>query len=318
MRDTNKRDWMRQALAAVLATGLALSSAQAGQNPGESSPPLQWKMKYVVGAGPQAARRNCQVTFEGDELICAAKKKVLLSIPLASIYEVASCNNRERHPLKAGLRTAGALPSGILSSPSGDPQADAAVLTLYMVYGFVPTFAISSLVHKKRQRYVVSINWESEFGYEEAVFELSPATYESFLPALQNVTGKEWLNLAVQRKRLTEARDTLAIRLPVRTRVAPFQLKPGDYRLVLLEGAEGRGNLYFIEGKKVDPRRIAAVAPVEVLPDAGPAGLLPLTYGDWEGASTIREVRFSGKTLRLTGTAHNSARTEKEPDIRPN
>src|SRR3989304_1919644 len=129
MKHTSQRNWVRQVLAVVLATGLPLSSAQAGQNAGESSQSLQWKMKYVEGAGPQAIRRNCQVTFEGEELICEAKKKVLLSIPLASIYEVASYNNRERHPLKAGLRTAGAFPSAILSSPSGDPQGDAALLT---------------------------------------------------------------------------------------------------------------------------------------------------------------------------------------------
>lgn len=318
MERTQERKWMRQVLAVVLVMGLALSSAQAGQNAGESSRPLQWKMKYVEGAGPQAQRRKCHVTFEGDELICEAKKKVLLSIPLASIYEVASYNNRERHPLKAGLRTAGAFPSAILSSPSGDPQGDAALLTLYMMYGFVPTFAISSLVHKKRQRYVVAITWESEFGHEEAVFELSPAAYESFLPALQKVTGKEWLNLAVQKKRLMETRDALAIRLPARTRVAPFHLKPGDYQLVFLESGDGRGNLYFIEGKKVNTRRIAAVAPVEVLPGPGPVHLPPLTYGDWEGAATIREVRLAGKTLRLAETVLDPARPEKEPEIRPN
>jgi len=309
---------MRQVLAAVLATGLAFSSAQAGQNASESSRTLQWKMKYVEGAGPQAVRRSCRVTFEGDELICEAKKKVLLSIPLASIYEVASHNNRQRHPLKAGLRTAGAFPSAILSSPSGDPQGDAALLTLYMMYGFVPTFAISSLVHKKRQRYVVAIAWESEFGPEEAVFELSPAAYESFLPALQKVTGKEWLNLAVQKKRLMETRDALAIRLPARTRVAPFHLKPGDYQLVFLESGDGRGNLYFIEGKKVNSRRIAAVAPVEVLPGLGPADLPPLTYGDWEGAATIREVRLAGKKLRLKAAAQEPASSSPESKRPPN
>lgn len=313
-----QQNWTRRVLAAVLATGLVFSTAAAGQSASGSSQPLRWKMKYTEASGPQTARRNCRVTFEGDELICEAKKEVLLSIPLASIYDVASYNNRERHPLKAGLRTAGKFPSAILSSPSTDPQADAAFLTLYMMYGFVPTFAISSLVHKNRQRYVVAICWESESGKEEAVFELSPATYESFLPALQKVTGKEWRNLAAQRKRLAEARDALAIRLPGRTLVPPFQLKPGDYQLVFLESSGGRGDLYFIEGKKIDARRIAAVSAVEILPGADAAGLPALSFGDWDGAATLREVRIAGKTLRLTTAPPDRIRQEKESEARPN
>jgi hypothetical protein len=274
---------------------------------------FSWRVNYLNNTKGPARKERVAVTFEGDELVCAAGPKVLFSIPLASITEVVSFSGGERRALAAGLRTAGRLPVEILKNSGGssaDAQLAAGVLTLYMVYGFVPTFAISSIVHKRKERYLVRIGWEENSMLREAAFELNPSAYKSFLPQLQRATGKEWVNLAAQKQRLEEAKNNGGIViLPRRAMAGSVELEPGRYRIVLLED---RGEVYFIQGTKFNTKRIAAVVEAETLPgpvDAEPASLTLVENGT---VVAIQDVRLRRKTLRLKTGLPNWPGAEKE------
>jgi hypothetical protein len=280
---------------------LLVPSTAAAQNAGAQ--PFSWRMNYVNTVKQPVTKERVAVTFEGDHLVCSAGKRVVFSIPLESITEVVSFNNGERHALAAGVRTAGKLPISILrnsGNSSSDGQLAAGLIMVYMVYGFLPTFAISSIVHKRKERYVVRIAWDEDSMPREAAFELSPRAYKSFLPQLQRATGKEWINLAAQKQRLAESKENGGIvSLPRRAMAGTVELQPGRYRVVLLETDEGRGEVYFIEGTKFNTKRIAAVVEAETLPgqaEAGPASLTLVENGD---VVAIQEVRLRGKTLRL-------------------
>jgi hypothetical protein len=298
MRATWTSKAARQAAAALVTLCLLVPSTAAAQNAGAQ--PFSWRMNYVNTVKQPAVKERVAVTFEGDHLVCSAGKRVVFSIPLESITEVVSFNNGERHALAAGVRTAGKLPISILRNSgnnSSDGQLAAGLIMVYMVYGFLPTFAISSIVHKRKERYVVRIAWEENSMQREAAFELNPRAYKSFLPQLQRTTGKEWINLAAQKQRLAESRENGGIvSLPRRAMAGTVELEPGRYRVVLLED---RGEAYFIQGTKFNTKRIAAVVEAEISPapaEAGPASLTLVENGD---GVAIQEVRLRGKTLRL-------------------
>jgi hypothetical protein len=299
--------------AAVLIVFCLLAPAPPAAAQSSGSPTSSWRMNYLKTASGPTLKERVAVTFEGDELVCAAGPKVLFSIPLESIAEVVSFSGGERRALAAGLRTAGKLPVAILRSSgnsSSDGQLAAGLIMVYMVYGFLPTFAISSIIHKRRERYVVRIAWEEDSMQREAAFELSPRAYKSFLPQLQRATGKEWMDLAAQKQRLEESKENGGIvSLPRRAMAGSVELEPGPYRLVLLEE---RGVVYFIEGTKFNTKRIAAVVEAETLPGAAKAGPASLTLVEDGDVVAIQEIRLRGKTLRLKTALPGWPEAEKE------
>ena len=88
-------------------------------------------------------------------------------------------------------------------------------------------------------------------------------------------------------------------------RVAGADLKPGFYRLVLIERENNQGELCFLAGKREDPQRIAAVVRLRILPPRRGTASASVIYGEAEGVATIAEVRLPTRTLLLdqkTGT----------------
>ncbi len=80
--------------------------------------------------------------------------------------------------------------------------------------------------------------------------------YRPLMQQLEQFSGKKCVDLEAQYRRFEEAikreRDkAVSVSLDRRVRLGTETLTPGPYRLVLLEGADGRGELYFFAGKEI-------------------------------------------------------------------
>jgi hypothetical protein len=91
----------------------------------------------------------------------------------------------------------------------------------------------------------------------------------------------------------------IPIQLEHKVRIAKSDLEPGTYQIVLLEGENNRGELYFFPGNDVNVERLAAVVAVDIAPAEG-NDKLQLNYKlDASGKTTISSLHTSSKVLQF-------------------
>ena len=98
----------------------------------------------------------------------------------------------------------------------------------------------------------------------------------------------------------------MRVRLDRAVRVAGTDLRPGLYRLVLIEREGGRGEVCFLKGRRRGPANLAAVAPVEILAPASHVAEAPVRYQPDGDFAAISEIRMGEKTLRLKARERSS------------
>jgi hypothetical protein len=171
---------------------------------------------------------------------------------------------------------------------------------LFGMFGFVPTAGIAAIVHT-HDKYTVALSWGPDAeNHHEAKIQLGPAEYASFITQMQHATGKPWINLRAEEENLRQGpEETLSARLDEPALVENTWLEKGNYRIVCLEHESGQANLVFVAGNSVNPHRIRAIAPAEIVGAADESAANPITYGDKDATSRITEVNIAGKRVRI-------------------
>jgi hypothetical protein len=241
----------------------------------------QWPTKYEDGTEAVEKGTKMKVTVGKERIICEAGKRAPFSILVATVTEVSYDTKSRRRWAEAGAVAAASL----------------GVALVFMAL--------------KTTKHFVNILWEENGARKEVIFKVGKGEYVSFLAELQRVTGKEWKNLVMERKRVQEElkreqealkreKDKrMSVQLDRVVRVGVADLKPGLYQLVLLERQENKGELYFFAGKEVDTKKIAAAALVEIMTPVSDGAAAPVLYKDGGGIATISEIRMPAKTFRF-------------------
>lgn len=278
----------------VIASVLVWPTPQthAAQDAGSSN---TWNMTYHAGAAPIRAETKISVTMDGGKILFRAKKGPEFAIPLDQITPV-SYNVRGRY---GAASRAEAKFADSLSTPAciGDynPCVFAVVAATLLI---IPSYPI------KTTERLVQIVWRDRNVDEEIVLKLHKNDFDAFLGPLEKATAKPWKNLdaewvKIQQELKNAESSKIPIQLERKVRIAKSDLEPGTYQIVLLEGENNRGELYFFPGNDVNVERLAAVVAVDIAPAEG-NDKLQLNYKlDASGKTTISSLHTSSKVLQF-------------------
>jgi hypothetical protein len=234
----------------------------------------QFDMKYEEGTKAVEKGKDLKVTVGNGNIVCSTKESEAFSIPIAAVIEVS-------YDVKVRRRLAEAAAVAWASLGA------AAVLAVL-----------------KTKKHFVNILWEEDGAKKEVVFKVGKGEYKPFLAELRKATGKEWKNLPKEREMLKkeieqEKKNTIALQLDRGVHIGAVDLNPGLYQLVLLNRGEGKGELCFFPGKKVEAKKIAAGALVEIVDQANQLKDAQAVYNASGQVATLAEIRTPTKTLRL-------------------
>jgi len=261
----------------------------------------QWSAKYMAGARKSAVGAKVTLSVSPQGVLCKKGKNVVLQFPIESVEQVGY-DTKAHSKGWAFLRVAGNAQGdwGLVSVPSLIGAAIAAPF--------------------KTTRHFIRILWQQDGEPQEALLEVGKGDYSAVLARLQAVTGKPWQNLPEARKKLRmELEEAKVRKSPIQIERAALvnevELEPGFYQIILLNRAEGRGEVYFFKGQDVDTGRIAAQAVVNVKAPEDPSLSEAVSYATLEGVRTISSIRLPEKTLsfiagrlavRVEKSAHSS------------
>jgi hypothetical protein len=283
----------------ILATAVLalIPPAAAQEKPKETQASNHWHAKYLYSSEGLKGTPGMELTMTPEKLEFAAKHKTILSIPLDQVTQVDSRNERPANAALAGLKTAGQAQLGFTQAAVADGGGSA---ILFGMFGFVPTAGIAAIVHT-HDKYTVALAWGPDTeNHHEAKIQLGPAEYASFITQMQQTTGKPWINLRAEEEKLRHRpEEKLSARLDHPAFVGNTGLAKGNYQIVCLEREGGQADLVFVAGNSVNPHRIRAIAPAEIVGAADESAANPITYSDKDAAARITEVSIAGKRVRV-------------------
>jgi hypothetical protein len=287
------------AFAVILSTAvLALTSHVAAQEkPKETQTLNHWHAKYLYSSEGLKGTPGVELTMTSQTLEFAANHRPVLSIPLGQITQVDSHNERPASAALAGLETAIQTHRDLEEITPVDLGISSLV---FGGFGFIPTAGISTIVHT-HDKYTVALAWGADTEtYHAAKIRLGPAEYASLITHMQQATGKPWINLRAEEEKLRKGPERiLSVWLDEPAQVGNTWLAKGNYQIVCLEREGGQANLVFVAGNSVNPHKIRAIAPAEIVGAADESAATPITYGDKNAAERITEVRIAGKQVRI-------------------
>jgi hypothetical protein len=294
-----ERTLTRPKYTTILATALlaCIPPAAAQDKPKETQAPNHWHAKFVYSSEKLNGTPGVELTMTSQTLEFGVKHKAVLSIPLDQLTQVDSQNERPSNAALAGLKTAGQAQLALTEMAPADGGGSAIV---FGVFGFVPTVGIAAIVHT-RDKYTVALGWGT--GAEdrhEAKIQLGAAQYASFIAQMQHATGKPWINLRAEEEKLRHSpEEKLSARLDHPAFIGNTGLPKGNYQIVCLEQEGGHANLVFVSGNSMNPHKIRAIAPAEIVGPADESAATPITYSDKNAGERIMEVRIAGKQVRI-------------------
>ncbi len=281
MRIAAMRRLISVPVAAMLVVSLAVPSPLSAQKVKQTAQGKQFQMKYGGGTEPVKKGTKMKVTVGKERIVCETGKMAPFSIPVADVVEV-SYNTKSRRRL-----------------------AESAGVALV----FFPVAPV--LLFMKSKKHFVNIVWEENGTGKEVVFKVGKGEYTFFLAELERVTGNGWKNLEMEEKQLQAERKQeqqelkraksrgTSVELDRLVRVGEAELSPGLYQIVVVEGEENKGKLYFFAGKEVDTKKIAAVALVEIVKEANDVADAEVSYKEEDGITRISEILEPARTCRF-------------------
>ena len=265
----------------MLVVSLAAPSPLGAQKCKQTPRGKQFQMKLEEGTEPIKKGTKMKVTVGEERIICESGKMAPFSIPVADVVEV-SYDIKSRRRLAEGVGVA---------------------------IAFWPAAPV--LFFMKTKKHFVNIVWEENGTGKEVIFKVGKGEYTFFLDELERVTGKRWKNLAMEGKRLQEERKQeqealkeaksrrTSVTLDRPVRVGEAELSPGLYQIVAVEREENKGKLYCFAGKKVDTKKIAAAAQVEIVKKANDVAGVEVKYKEEDGITRISEILEPARTCRF-------------------
>jgi len=252
----------------------------------------QWPVKYVAGSKKSQQGAKLELTVSNQAITGRKGKDIVLEIPAANVIEVGyddSSHNRGWAWLNAAGEAAGA---GSGAGGSG-----------YGGLVFAPVLVGAAVMAPfKSTQHFVRLLWQDSGVPSEALFEVGKDDYGAVLLALQNLTGKPWQDLPEARKKLLGeiegAKDqSVPLQLDRTVVLNEAEMKPGNYRVILLERSENRGEAYFFAGPEVRPEHVTAQAVVRIEPSKAEAASSEVEYAIEMGAETLAVVQLADRKL---------------------
>jgi hypothetical protein len=249
---------------------------------GESSRENQWHLKYEIGPQPVKRGTEVVVTVDSEHISYTTGEGEQFFIPVSAVSEVASDTlvSRGSQKVMHWFRDAG----------EG--------------WALIVPAALIAHAFKSEHRFVQLV-WDEGDGQKQVWFQVDQENHTAFLEALELATGRRVVDLAKLRADLLqdlerEKNNKLDIQLDRPVWLNGAKLDSGRYQLIVLERPNDEHALYFFRGKKVKPRQVAAVTPVEILPSTLASSSDKVVYGvDENRPAMITEVQFPHRTLLL-------------------
>ena len=254
----------------------------------------RWPARYVAGSKKSNVGAKLELIISSQGITGKKGKKPVLEIPAGSITEVGydnSSHNKGWTWLKTGSEV---VPQG---KCSGGSACGVWPLTLVPVL-----VGAAALAPYKSTQHFVRILWQDSGVPSEALFEVGKDDYSAVLTALQNLTGKPWQDLPEARKKLLgeidAAKDrSVPLRLDRAVVLNEAEMKPGNYRLIVLERPENRAEAYFFAGPEVKPEHVTAQAVGRIEASQAETASSAVAYVQQMGAETIATIQLPDRKL---------------------
>jgi hypothetical protein len=294
------------ALAPILMVLLALPPVAAAEkgtaaSPERGSADESWTVEYVVGTEAIPIYRNLELKVGPKGITGHGVGKANLSIPSRAILEIAVDEFPHRPLVDASSRIPAAEPGG------GDLAVAGAFAALNVVAWTSASVdalvALGEELAALNDRYVYIV-WKDHGAVRDVLLSLDRRPAGRLLAAIEGATGHRWTDLAAQRKQFLhdlEARDDtgLTIKLDRDAVLGPKLLDPGRYRLILVEGGEGSGELFVYRGRRADPDDLVSRAAVEVASGVAGSPDAEVTYVERDGATFVGAIESKGRRLQV-------------------
>lgn len=291
-------------IAAAILTIFWLLAQSVSEKCPAQEPAKTFRVHYVGGPADFTGE-HVDLTVTPQELVMegkAGKKRKSVSISIDGIMMVVHSPMRFNRIQQVGPYMPGfGPPSG---GQGSGPIGNAAGVLTFAAWGTytvarLMTLGIAGSTHG--QKHFVTILWQKEGVEREWVVEAGKDDYGPLIQQLEKFSGKKWVDLEARYHRFEEGikkeKDkAVSVSLDRQVKVNTDNLLPGLYRLVLLESADGRGELYFFAGKEISDANLRGVAVVEIGP--GTAGQVEVVYSS-QVPYRITEVRTPGRTFHL-------------------
>lgn len=296
-------------------------------DPGDGAATCTWSAEYQVGTESFKKGANLDLSVTPEAITIKSRRRDGVSIPVAGLLGV-TYDTVPHRPLDALqqppvdweaweiIRYLDLVDSGrvtaelaaILAEVDSEELAFLAALRppsipSAPVLGLGAEALIDSL-RQSNDRFVYTV-WQEGGTVKDVLLRFdNEAHARDFLSGIRDETGEAWIDLPASRDRLFQELESrterhVPIRLDRRARVGRRALRPGSYRLVVVEDEGGRASAYLFAGEEVRRRRLAAVAAVDVEPATEEAGPRGVVYHEGGGRAAISAIRLEDKTLRF-------------------
>jgi hypothetical protein len=299
---------MKIAAALTICCILALGSFQEGA---AQEPTKAFRVHYIGGPADFTGE-HLELTVTPQALLMegkAGKQRKSVSIPLDGIIVVVHSPLRfsRSHQVGTYMPYVGFNPGK--GSGWGAGAGDILVFAAWGAYNIARLMTLGMAGSTHGQKHFVTILWQKEGVEREWVVEAGKDDYRPLLQQLEAFSGKKYVDLEAQYHRFEEGikrekDNAVSVSLDRQVKLGTETLPPGSYRLVLLDGEEGHGELYFFAGKEITDANLKGVAVVEVGP--GTVGPVEVVYNS-RVSDRISEVRTPAKTFRLESEVETSA-----------
>ncbi len=267
----------------------------------------EWKVTYTGGDVPLTRGTGFALRVTNYSVNGSTQDKIAFAVSPASVLaigddiEQTTLMNRDVWStiLAAGEPCfgTGCGGSNLSSSNTIEGRLAAKALTAAVI-------GVIALTQRNNSQHYVGIVWREKGREKTIVFRTDESTRTAIRRQLQLVTGKPWQDFPELRRRLIEQieRDTSLekpILLERAMNLAGKRLPAARYDLHLIEGNDGRGEIFLLTRGQSQRRTIAAQAAVEIEKAATPQPSPAVRSVTTAHVETITEILLPEKILRV-------------------
>jgi hypothetical protein len=189
-------------------------------------------------------------------------------------------------------------PENIKGAIAEDPRVIIGV-PFIPVMDAVEQLALTPFQGIKSHWHFVYIHWERDGEEHFETFRLSRKSAFSLLAELQRATGKDVETLDFSEKVDLRHTNRILLNFNESAWIGNTLFSPGRYTVMLIQGSENLGVLYFLPGEEMDPQQLSTKIAVKILPLASDQLKAPVVDRDADYILHLRELRPRAMEVRL-------------------
>jgi hypothetical protein len=258
------------------------------------------KIRFVIGEKTLSARRN------GDILFSAT------STEMVEFLHSTKVTDRSVAWFQFWDKVSNELASGAEANPGGFLAVILPIIGIdYSVGGILKAAKVTD-------HYVV-LYWRDTFGVvSTATLKMNDTQAAEILAELERLTKRSALDLDAgadkRREQLEQAaKEDLYVELDRDVTVGTDVLAPGRYRVIVVPGETGRGEVYFVRGAQLQAGNLAGRAVVEHARRSDGQSGAHVEYTTQAGVPVFSEIRIGDHHLRFTAVPVFPEQVSSEP-----